>query len=430
MSILIKNTTVLPMTGEERVLSDAYVRIEGQYIHEVGRGPAPDGDYDLVIDGSGQVLMPGFINAHTHAAMTLLRSYADDLPLMEWLETKVWPLEDKMTDEDMYNGTRLAILEMIQSGTTCFADMYFKMDKVAQAVKDTGMRAVLSRGMVGVGPEHEQAIEQSRELVRDWHGAAGGRIQFMLGPHAPYTCPPDYLKRVIALSEELGVGIHIHLAETIGEVNNIEEQYGKTPIALMEDIGLFSRPVLAAHCVHVSEEEIKILEQYKAGVAHNPESNMKLASGIAPVAAMLEAGIPVAIGTDGASSNNNLDMLQEMRSAAFLQKVATMDTTVLPAYQALEMATRNGAIALGLGDELGQVKVGYKADLILVSLQAAHMTPCYDVVANLAYAGQASDVQTVIIDGKAVMMNRHILSFDENEVLERARQTARDLIRR
>lgn len=430
MSILIKNVTLLPMSGEGTIVNNAYVRIKGQYISEVGSGEAPDGQDDLIIDGSGQLLMPGFINTHTHAAMTLLRGYADDLPLMEWLETKIWPLEDQMTGDDIYAGTRLAILEMIKSGTTCFADMYFSMDRVAEAVRDTGMRAVLARGMVGVGPEHQQALDESRELVANWHGAARGRIQFILGPHAPYTCPPDYLKRVIALAEELDTGIHIHLAETAGEVSDIEKQYGKTPMALMEDLGLFTRPTLAAHCVHVSAEDIKILKKYQVGVAHNPESNMKLASGIAPVADMLQAGIPVALGTDGASSNNNLDMLQEMRSAAFLQKVATMDTTVLPAYQALEMATCNGAAALGMDHELGQIKAGYKADLIMVSLQEAHMIPCHDVTANLVYAAQASDIQHVIIDGTPVMMNRKILLFDEEEVIEEARQTTRNLLKR
>ncbi len=422
MKILLKNFSILPMSNEHTtLLSDAYLIIDDKYIQELGQGPAPDMRYDRIIEGNDQVLMPGLINTHTHAAMTLLRGYADDLPLMEWLETKVWPFEARLTGDDIYWGTMLAIAEMIRSGTTCFSDMYFAMDRVARAVEQSGMRAVLCRGMIGIGPENEAAISDSRELVGIWHRQAGERINFMLGPHAPYTCPPDYINRVIKLADELGVGIHIHLAETLDEVKTIHQQYGKSPTAYLKDCGVFERQVLAAHCVHMSAEDIAVLAEYKVGVAHNPESNMKLASGVAPVADMLAAGIAVGIGTDGASSNNNLDLLQEMRSGSFLQKLHTMNPTVLPAYQCLQMATTNGARALGLDKETGYLAAGMKADMITLDLNAPHMQPCYDISANLVYAAQASDVNTVIIDGQIVMENRVIKTFDEQEVIKQVR---------
>lgn len=429
MSILLQNISMIPMTGAANFIEKGYLVIDGQFIKEVGSGEAPAGDHEVIIDGTNRVVLPGLVNAHTHAAMTLLRSYADDMPLMEWLETKIWPLEAKLTGEDVYWGTMLAITEMIRSGTTCFADMYFFMDQVAQAVEKSGIRAVLSRGMVGVGPSAELALTESSELVGKWHRRAKKRITVMLGPHAPYTCPPDYLRRVIDLAAELGMALNVHVAETAGEREDMIRLYGKSPVKHLEACGLFERAVLAAHCVHVDEEDIAILKKYQAGVAHNPESNMKLASGIAPVPAMLAAGIPVALGTDGASSNNNLDMLTELRTAAFLHKVNTMNPTVLPAYQALEMATVNGGIALGLEQEIGQLKTGMKADMIIMSLEQAHMIPRYDITANIVYSAQASDVETVIIDGRIIMQDRRILAFNEAEVLEQAKRCGERLVK-
>jgi len=428
VSILLKNISILPVTGRDSFMEKGYLIIDGQMIQEVNAGKAPDGTYDRVIDGRNKVLMPGFINTHTHAAMTLLRGYADDMPLMEWLQNKIWPMEAKLTASDIYWGSMLAILEMIKSGTTTFNDMYFKMAETARAVEETGIRAVLSRGLIGVGPEADSGLQESRELVEKWHLAAEERIHFMLGPHAPYTCPPDYLKRVVSLAEEMNIGIHIHLAETRWEMEDMQKQYGKTPVELMESIGLFNLKTIAAHCVHVTDNDIFILKKNNVGIAHNPESNMKLASGIAPVPEMLASGIPVALGTDGASSNNNLDMLQEMRSCALLHKVNSMNPTVLPAYQALEMATANGAKALNLDNETGRLQAGLKADMILLNLGESHMIPVHDVLANVVYSAQASDVDTVIIDGTVVMENRKIITFDEEEVLNQAARAAARLV--
>lgn len=428
MKTLLKNITILPMTNPKEIIEKGYVLINDSLIQAVGAGEPPAGDYEKVIEGTNYLVMPGLINTHTHAGMTLLRSYADDLPLMEWLETKIWPMEDRLTGDDMYWGTMLAITEMIKSGTTTFTDMYFYMDRVAQAVQESGIRAVLSRGMVGVGPENQLAIDQSRQFIRDWQGGAQGRITVMLGPHAPYTCPPDYLKQVVALAKETGVGINIHVAETLDEINTIEHDYGMSPVALLEKAGVFEVPVIAAHCVHVSEEDIAIMKKYGVGVAHNPESNMKLASGIAPVPRMLEAGLAVGLGTDGASSNNDLDMIQETRTCAFLHKVNSMDPTVLPAEQALSLATTLGAQVLHLEKEIGCLAPGYKADMILINLDQPHMTPRYDLMANLVYAGKASDVDTVIIDGCIVMENRQLQTIDEQKVLRQCRNIAQRLV--
>ncbi len=430
--IVIRNVDIITMTGEQNVIIGGEIAIEGNKLLFVGEKGSIPGDFipEIEIDGSGTVAMPGFVNCHTHAAMTLLRGYADDLPLMEWLNNKIWPIEDKMLPEDIYYGSLLACLEMIKSGTTTFVDMYASMDQVAKAAEQSGLRAVLSRGLIGAAPNALQALEESKEFIKKHHNTANGRITTMLGPHAPYTCPPDYLEKVTEAAEELGVGIHIHLAETLTEHQDIVKQYGKTPIKHTADIGLFKYHTIAAHCVHVDDQDIQILAENNVGVAHNPESNMKLASGIAPVQKMLNAGVKVGLGTDGASSNNNLDMLEEMRTAALLHKVANMDPTVMPAYTALEMATFSGAKVLGMDGEIGQLKPGLKADVILVNFKAPHLYPHHDCCAHIVYAAQSADVQTVIIDGELVMQDRKVLTIDEEEVLNKAAECTRKLLKR
>ena len=427
IGILIENAKIVPMTGTNDFVDKGYIIIEGQFITEIGAGTPPGHNCEKVINGTDKVVMPGFINTHTHAAMTLLRGYADDLPLMEWLQTKIWPLEAKLTAEDVYWGSMLACTEMIKSGTTTFADMYFFMEEVAKAVEKTGMRGVLARGLIGNGPNVESSLEENLDLYKKWHGAAGDRIKIYLGPHAPYTCPPPFLKQVGEIARKENIGVHIHVAETEQEIKDIINQYGKTPTTLLAETGLFENRVIAAHCVHLTREDIAILKKYQVGVAHNPESNMKLASGIAPVPDLLEAGVKVGLGTDGASSNNNLDMLQEMRSAALLHKVSAGVPTVLPAYQALEMATAYGATVLGQEQEIGKLLPGYKADMILMDLNVPHMIPCYDIYANLVYSALASDVNTVIINGEIIMEERKIKTFDEGLVLAQAQKTANRL---
>ncbi len=417
--ILIKEALLVPLDSlpREQLWFKGDLAIEGKTIKEVGANLQDKYAGFTVLNGRDSLVIPGFVNCHTHAAMTMLRGYADDLPLMAWLSEKIWPCEAQLQAEDIYWGTQLAILEMIKSGTTTFADMYFYMEQTAQAVLESGIRASLSRGMVGSGDKAGLALRESEEFIKTWQGKGEGRITCLFGPHAPYTCPPEYLQRVMALADDYGVGLHIHLAETLQEVAEVSQQYGMRPVELLDSIGFFQeRHVLAAHCVHLSEKEMEILVKNKVGIAHNPESNMKLASGIAPIPQLLRQGAVVGLGTDGAASNNNLDMLEEMRTCALLHKVATMDPTVLPSRLVLEMATKKGAEALGLR-EVGSLAPGQKADLLILNLHEPHLTPLHDPVANLVYAAQSADVKTVIIDGKIVMKERQMLTMDEEKIL-------------
>ncbi|MBP2653171.1 MAG: 5-methylthioadenosine/S-adenosylhomocysteine deaminase [Firmicutes bacterium] len=410
--ILLKNGELLGTDGQT---TKADIAIVDSIIDQVGN-VALDWQADQVIDCTNKLILPGFVNTHTHAAMSLFRSYADDMALMDWLQNKIWPAEDKLTGDDVYWGTLLAVAEMLKSGTTTFNDMYFFMDEVAKAVAESGIRAVLSRGMTGVTPTAAQALVESEKLFDDWHGGADGRITVMLGPHAPYTCPPDYLKKVIALAGKLGAEIHIHLAETAGEVADCHKEYGKSPIALMNELGLFEYGVLAAHCVHVSNEDIAIMQEKSVRVSHNPGSNMKLASGVAPLPAMLEAGLCIGVGTDGASSNNNLDMLEEIRLAALLHKVNTLNPVVIPATEAIALATSSGAEALGLGKVTGTLAHGYQADITIVAMDSPQWYPRHNRASLLTYAANAADVDTVLVAGKVLVENHKLTTIDEERI--------------
>lgn len=430
--LLIKCQAVLTMNSEEDIINQGEIAVRDNLIYHVGPGGSTPADFkpERVLDCPEMVALPGLVNCHTHAAMTLFRGYADDLPLKQWLNDKIWPLEDLLTPEDIYQGTLLCCAEMIRGGTTTLADMYVEMDQVARAVDEAGLRAVLCRGMIGNGPGGAAALEESIEFIRRWQGGAGGRITTLLGPHAPYTCSPEYLKKVIAAAQELVVGIHMHLAETDDEIKEINDLYGKTPVALMEEVGLFELPVLAAHCVKLSDSDIDILVRRQVGIAHNPQSNMKLASGVAPVSRLLQDGAVVGLGTDGASSNNNVDMLEEVRCAALLQKVHTGDPSVLPAYQALHAATAGGAKALGMQEQIGRLAKGYQADIILMDMHRPHLYPLFDIYAQIVYAAASSDVHTVLVDGRVVMEDRRLLTLDEDAVMEQAQSCAEALVRR
>ena len=393
-------------------------------------GEIPQGwQADKIINGKNKLALPGLINTHNHAAMSLFRSYADDLKLQEWLENKIWPIEAKLEAKDVYWGTQLAILEMIQSGTTTFCDMYFFMDEVAKAVDESGMRAVLCRGITAFGNDGEEKLLESENFYRDWHGKGEGRIEVWHGPHAPYTCPPEFLKKVVASSEKMGMNIHIHLAETKKEVNDCLAQYGKTPIELMESVGLFNHHVLGAHCVHLSENDINIMAQKNVKVAHNIGSNLKLVSGIAPVLQLLQKGITVSIGTDGAASNNNLDLLEELRLTALVHKNHSGDPTILPAHQVLELGTIYGADALGKAGQIGSLEVGKKADMILVNMSGSQWQPKHNVISNFIYSASSSDVNDVIIDGKIVYENKEFKILDSEKIIFEANQSANRLTR-
>ena len=425
MNLLIKNATVVLPDGQTKV---ADIAVEGTKIVAIGTAPetfAPE----RTIDANDMLAIPGLLNAHTHASMTLLRSYADDMELMTWLNDHIWPVEAKMVSDDIYWGAALAAVEMLKSGTTTFADMYGPfMERVADVVAESGMRGVLSRGIIGVAPDGEKKLEENVKLYNDYHGAADGRITVMFGPHAPYTCPPDFLKKVAAAAQRLGADVHIHMNETKAEIEQIAKQYGKRPFEYVEDTGLFESPTLAAHCVHLSDEEIAIIKRHHIRVAHNPGSNMKLASGTAPVPRLLKEGVTVGLGTDGASSNNNLDMLQEVQLAALLHKVNEYDPLAVPAFEALKMGTEYGAKAVGL-DGLGRLEVGAKADIVLVSMKGAAWCPRFNEVSLLVYSGSAGDVDTVICDGKILMEHRELTTLDEEKIKQEAQKCAERLTR-
>jgi 5-methylthioadenosine/S-adenosylhomocysteine deaminase len=428
--ILIKDGHVITMDPKRRVFERGSVAIDGDKIVAVGKDVKEKAD--VVIDAKGKVVLPGLINDHTHLAMVLLRGVADDMALMPWLETKIWPIEKNLRAEDCYAGALLGCLEMIKSGTTCFADQYFFMENVARAVEEAGMRASLSYGIIELGDSkrRESELRAGEKLVKERNGTAKGRITTMFGPHAAYTCSPECLMKVKELAKKSKVGIHTHISETQEEVEQITEKYGKRPVEHLDAIGFLGPEVLAAHCVWVTEREIKILKERGVKPVHNPISNMKTASGVAPVQEMLDAGIPVALGTDGAASNNALDMINEMKFAALLNKVHKLNPIIVSAATTLEMATINGAIGLGLGKKIGSLEVGKKADIIIVDFKKPHLTPLHNVVSHLVYSAVSSDVDTTIVDGKILMQGREVLALDEDKVLERAQKTSDDLLAR
>jgi 5-methylthioadenosine/S-adenosylhomocysteine deaminase len=353
--------------------------------------------------------MPGLINTHTHVAMTLMRNAADDIPLMRWLEDHVWRFEAHLGAEEIAIGARLGMAEMLLGGTTTLVDMYWHEAAIGRAAVETGIRAVLCPCFI----DGTRMEEFERDLDETAALAAGcDRLSVRVAPHAVYSCSTENLRRGMALARHHNVGLHIHLSETLDEQRMVRERYGSTPTEYLRDLGFFELPTIAAHCVQVSESDIKILRDCGVTAAHNPQSNMKLASGAAPVAGMLAAGVNVSLGTDGASSNNDLDMWDEMRTASLLGKLTAADPAVMPAYDVLKMATVNGAQALGMEGELGVIAEGALADLIMIDLDKPHFSPLGDLSAALVYCAKSSDVDTVFVAGREVVSDRHIVDFD------------------
>ena len=429
MNLLIKNITILSMAGKDEVIENTNMYIEDDKIVHIGE-LKEDIKVNRIIDGKNKVAMPGLVNAHTHIGMSLLRNYADDLPLHEWLTKKIWPIEAKLTAEDIYWGSLLSMVEMIQSGTTTFCDMYFFMDEVGKGLEESGIRGVLTRGIIEEPGKEKEKLDDTRELYKNWHGKGEGRIKVMVAPHAPYTCSPAYLEDVMDLAHELDTGIHIHLSETKKEVEDSYKTYGKSPIKHVYDLGLFKLPTIAAHCVHVDESDIKILMENNVSPVNNPSSNLKLASGFAPIDEMLKFGVNVSLGTDGSSSNNNLNMFEEIHLASIVNKTVNMDAVSVPAITALKMATINGAKALLWDKEIGSIEIGKKADMILIDMDKPHLYPRHNIISSLAYSVQGSDVDTVIVDGKIIMEKREIKTLDVEKIMYNAEKVAKDLVNR
>jgi 5-methylthioadenosine/S-adenosylhomocysteine deaminase len=396
---------------------EGYMIIERDRIVYLGSTPPNREPDDVVINGRHKLYLPGLVNTHGHAAMSLLRGYGDDMALKVWLEEKMWPMEAKFTANHVKWGTQLSILEMLTGGTTAFVDMYDHMDEVAMAVEQSGIRGCLTRGVIGLcSTEIQEAkLHEAIQFAKTWHLQAEGRITTMLAPHAPYTCPPDYIEKFVIAAHDLSLPIHTHLSETALEVLTHEHTYQKRPVAHLAQLGVFSRPTLVAHAVHLTNDEIEMLAEYQVHVSHNPGSNLKLASGIARVPDLLKAGILVSLGTDSAASNNNLDMFEEIRLAALIHKGVTQEPTVVNASQALAMGTTVGASSLWLSD-VGNLQVGNKADFIAVNIDQPHFLPKSNYISHLVYAASAQDVVDVCIDGKWIVRNRECLTLDAEQI--------------
>lgn len=415
MGIVIKNALAVLPQGAEDIIKETSIYIEGDRIAAIK--DAPEGfKEDKVIDGRDKLVIPGLINCHTHSYMSFMRNVADDLSFMDWLFGTIDPIEQQMTDEDTYWGACLAIIEMMKSGTTCFNDMQMNIHQTTRAVKESGMRAVICRGLVGSGNDEagqmrlRQAYEE-RDAAKDCD-----RLSFRLGPHAPYTCDDEFLKIVAEEAKKEHMGIHVHLSESVSEIEQIQEKYGCTPIALAEKCGIFDVPAIAAHCVQVTDEDIDILYRKNVSVVTNPASNMKLGNGFAPIGKMLEKGVNVCLGTDGAASNNCLNMFHELSLLTLIHKGTGKTPQCVSAKEGFRIATINGAKALGLDKEIGSIEVGKKADMAILDLNVPSLTPRNNLLAGLSYSANGSEVDTVIINGQVTMEHRKILTMDEQLV--------------
>lgn len=422
--IIIKNGTILTLDSENSIFENGFLCIRGDSISEIGTGNPTSFKAEKIIDAGGGLILPGLVNCHTHAAMSLFRGLADDLPLMEWLNNYIFPAERKMDAEFVYTGTLLALAEMIMSGTTTFCDMYLFEDQVATAARKAGVRCLVGEVLYdfpspNYGPV-EKGLEYTELLIQKWR--KDPLVSIAVEPHSLFTCSPELLTASNELALKYNVPLIIHVAETLTEVSEIKEKYGKTPVKHLDSLGLLGPHLIADHCVHVEDADIKTMAVHGVNVVHNPESNMKLASGIAPIPQMLSQGLTVGLGTDGCASNNNLDLFSEMDTAAKLHKVNTLDPTVMDAPSVLKMATIHGARVLGLQNVTGSLEVGKKADVIVIDTHKPHLTPMYNATSHLVYAARGNDVSHSIINGQPVMEDRKLLTLDLAEIIARARE--------
>lgn len=419
MKTLFKNATMLVFeNGIYNILKDAYLVVDGDRISYIGKNK-PEVQCDTVKDMAGKLLMSGFYNCHNHCPMVLLRGVGSDLPLNEWLFNKVFPIEDKLTANEIYAGTNLALLEMLASGTVSFSDMYFEPQVTAKAVAEAGMKANLTRPVQSFDPNEEAKdsfrIAQSIELYDEWNNAADSRILIDFSIHAEYTCTEKIARAYSEECNKRGGLMHIHLSETVKEHNKCKEKYGKTPAQWFNDLGAFDSRAFAAHCVTLEDSDMELLLSKGVNVVHNPSSNMKLGSGFARVQKMLDMGINVALGTDGAASNNNLDMMEELHLASIIHNGYSQDATVMNADTVIKMATLNGARLQGR-DDCGELKVGNKADIIAISFDKPHLRPIIDEKALVTYSAQSSDICMTMVDGKILYENGEYTTLDKEKI--------------
>ncbi len=429
--ILIKNGTILTMDRQNAIIKDGVLGIKGDTLSYVGSGDGKEFRARRILDAKQGLILPGLINGHTHAAMTLFRGLADDLPLMEWLNNYIFPAESRMDADFVYSGTLLACAEMILSGTTTFCDMYLFEDEVARAAKEAGMRSLVGEVLYdfdspNYGPM-ENGLKYTEDLINKWQGDP--LVSIAVEPHSLFTCSPELLSSTNELALKYNVPLIIHVAETQSELDEVKQRYGKGPVEHLKSLGLLGPHLIADHCVHLVKEDIKMFAENGVKAIHNPESNMKLASGIAPVPDMLKSNVTVGLGTDGCASNNNLDLFAEMDMAAKLHKISTMDTTVMDALTVMRMATVEGAKALGMGEIIGSLEKGKKADVIILDTKKPHLTPMYNPFSHLVYAARGNDVTHSIINGRLLMEDRKLLTIDLFEIMEKARQKSLEVKR-
>lgn len=427
VDLIIRGGTVVTMDSSSRIIENGAVAIKGERIAAVGNDSDITTRYRArrIIWARGRVVMPGLINTHTHVPMVLFRGIADDLMLMEWLQKYIFPAEAKNVNQEFVRwGTRLGCLEMIRGGTTTFVDMYYFEDAIAEEAARAGIRAVLGETLIDFpAPDNktwDEGMAYVEKFVRKWKDHS--LITPAIAPHAPYTVSTEHLKQAHTFSERHSIPLIIHVAEDAAEVKTIQDRYGSSSVSYLDRIGLLRAHVIAAHVVWPTDEDIRVLAERSVGVAHCPQSNMKLAAGVAPVPKMLRAGVAVGLGTDGAASNNDLNLWEEIDTAAKLHKLNSKDPTVLNAREALEMATIRGARAIHMDREIGSLEAGKRADVIIVGMNGVHQTPLYNAYSQLAYATKASDVETVIINGRVVMLKRNVLTVDAPAVFRKAHE--------
>jgi 5-methylthioadenosine/S-adenosylhomocysteine deaminase len=431
-SILIKNGTLVTMDSADTIVRGDLL-IEAGHITSIGESGKTA---DMVIDADRCAVIPGFVQTHIHLCQTIFRGAADDLALIDWLKQRVWPMEAAHTPSSIRASARLGVAELIKGGTTCALTMETvnHTSEVFKVIEESGFRATVGKCMMDKGDEVPRAlqeqtassIDESLALLDQWHGKANGRIRYCFAPRFAISCTRELLEKVAGLARARGVMVHTHASENRTECELVQQESGLRNVAYLDSLGLTGRHVALAHCVHLSNDEIKTLKTTGTNVVHCPSSNMKLGSGIAPIVRLLEENISVSLGADGAACNNRLDMFTEMRTAALLQK-ALHGPEVLPAHRVLRMATREGARAMGLDAELGSIEIGKRADLALVRLHGLHSTPVSDVISALVYSAEAEDVHTVIIDGQVMMQERNLITLDEREIIGAAEREAEKL---
>jgi len=424
MNTVIHNALIIPMSDTLPRYLRGDIRITDGILKQVGGTCTPEAG-DKVVDGSLSIALPGLINSHTHLAMSLLRNLADDMDLFTWLQEHIWPREERLTHEDIRRGSYLGLAELIRSGVTTFADMYFYQQETADAVEASGIRAHIGATLMGDREATAQRMPELRELLVSRHNSAGGRIRVDIAPHAVYTCSGHTLTAARDLADEFGTMIHTHISESRQEQEDARREYGTTPVQYLDSLEFFSVPVYAAHGVFLSDRDLEICRSRDVRLVHCPTSNLKLANGTAPVAQFLEHGLAVGLGTDGASSNNNLNMIEEMHIASLIHKAAEEDPKAASAYEILSMATREGARVLGRDGEIGTLDEGKQADLILLDMDAPHLIPLNDPVSAVVYAAQASDVRGVMCAGTWIMEDRKLVTLDEERICAEAEESAR-----